>query len=520
MSSFEPRQVGPFTLRGILGRGGQGTVYLGEHSSGQQAAVKVLHLNEGTEKARQRIERELAKLRRVPRHWTAEVLDAGVAGEVPYIATEYIEGKTLHEVVKSEGPLSRASLHRVAFQTIDALTVIHGSRVVHRDFKPANVLRGPDGWVVIDFGIAGIIGVPDTTQPRGTLLYMAPEQFGAATGVGEDAYAMDVFAWASTMVFAGTGKMPFQGESMFEVMRTVVEDEPDLHGLDGPLAEVLRRCFIKDPAERPSATEVHALLRRHDTEPALTTTAPALTAPSATASSATVPSATVPPTAVPLPVMPPATVAPDAAPRPQAAKTRRRSPGLVVVSAAALTLLVPSAVWAATEIRDRAAQPAGPSQTSQTPSAPPAPQALPAGLQKLVPQWSPTSFASGVLRANQVEKWVHHSKGISVSIIRYDNDTAFSMEYEAIWNLHERSKSANWRSGTAKNSTGLKGRYVEYEVVWEDGTENTSIWWDDSTTNADSHTVIILQAVSTTPRATALNRLRDLLKSHNFTIPG
>jgi eukaryotic-like serine/threonine-protein kinase len=476
LSPYEPRQVGPFEIRGILGRGGQGTVYLGEHS-GQQAAVKVLHLNEGAAKASERIQRELTKLRRVPRHWTAEVLDAGVDGEMPYIATEYIEGKTLQEVVTTEGPLSRASLHRVAFQTIDALTVIHGSRVVHRDFKPANVLRGPDGWVVIDFGIAGIIGVPDTTQPRGTLLYMAPEQFGAASAVGEDAYAMDVFAWASTMVFAGTGKLPFRGDSMFEVMRAVVEDEPDLHGLDGPLAEVLRRCFTKDPAARPSATEVHAQLRRHDSDPPLTTTAPAQPKP------------------------------------------RRRSPGLVVLSAVTLALLVPAAVWAATELPGRTSGQPTNSQSSPAQTSPAAAPALPAELQKLVPGWSPTSFTPGTLRANQVDKWVHHSKGISVSIVRYDNAEAFTREYEAIWIMHERSKSADWNSGTAKTPAGVRGRYVEYEVVWENGTENTSIWWDDSTTNATSNTVVILQAVSTTPRTTALNRLRDLLRSHNFTIP-
>lgn len=482
LSPYEPLQVGPFSIRGILGRGGQGTVYLGEHPSGQQAAVKVLHLNEGAAKASERIQRELTKLRRVPRHWTAEVLDAGLDGEMPFIATEYIEGKTLQEVVTTEGPLSRASLHRVAFQTIDALTVIHGSRVVHRDFKPANVLRGPDGWVVIDFGIAGIIGVPDTTQVRGTLLYMAPEQFGEASAVDEDAYALDVFAWASTMVFAGTGRLPFRGDSMFEVMRAVVEDEPDLHGLDGPLAEVLRRCFTKDPAARPSATEVHALLRRHDSEPAATTADP--TRP--------------------------------AQPAPAQRSPRRRMPGLVVLSAVVLALLVPAAVWAATEISGRKGQP---TTGQSSPATSTVPVALPATLQPLVPGWSPTTFIPGTLRVGQAEKWVHHSGGVSVSVVRYESREAFTKEYESVLVLHERSQAADWKSGTAKSAGGLSGRYLEYEVIWEDGTQNTSIWWDDSTANATGYTVVILQSTSSTPRTRALTRLRQLLQTHDFTIP-
>ncbi|MGD0558478.1 MAG: serine/threonine-protein kinase, partial [Streptosporangiaceae bacterium] len=259
LSQDDPRSLGRYELLGRLGRGSQGIVFLArDPASGTQVAVKLLrgHLD-GDDAARSRFLREVAAAKRVAPFCTAQVLDANVAGTQPYIVSEYIPGPSLAEVIRSDGPRAGGALDRLAINTATALGAIHRAGVVHRDFKAANVLLGPDGPVVIDFGVAKALGsverqVTLTGQQVGTPAYMAPEQFSDAP-VGPEA---DIFAWGVTMVFAATGTLPFGDGAIPAVMYRILNEQPRLDGLNGPLRDLVAACLQKDAASRPTARDI------------------------------------------------------------------------------------------------------------------------------------------------------------------------------------------------------------------------------------------------------------------------
>ncbi|WP_217711294.1 serine/threonine-protein kinase [Actinomadura sp. NAK00032] len=177
----DPERLGRYRLTGRLGEGGQGTVFLAEDEGGGhgRVAVKLLHGRLGDDpEARARFLRELDTAKRVAEFCTAAILDADAAGDRPYIVSEFVDGPSLHRVVTTEGPRTRGALERLAVGTATALVAIHRAGVVHRDFKPHNVLLGSDGPRVIDFGIARALdGATITVSGAiGTPAFMAPEQ--------------------------------------------------------------------------------------------------------------------------------------------------------------------------------------------------------------------------------------------------------------------------------------------------------------------------------------------------------
>ncbi|HUR03112.1 MAG TPA: serine/threonine-protein kinase [Nonomuraea sp.] len=252
----DPPAVGPYRLLGRLGAGGQGVVYLGRGPDGRPVAVKLLEDGLTDD---HRFAKEIDAARRVEPFCIAQVLDASLGGR-PYIVTEYVEGPSLQQAGRHFG----ADLQRLAVATATALAAIHRAGVVHRDFKPANVLLGRDGPRVIDFGIARAAGhsLTVTSSIVGTPAYMAPEQLaGAPLGP-----AVDVFAWASVIVFAATGSPPFGNDSLPAVIRRILHDEPYLGDLPGPLHPIVLSCLAKDPAARPAMQDV--LLRLIGAPPA------------------------------------------------------------------------------------------------------------------------------------------------------------------------------------------------------------------------------------------------------------
>ncbi|MGP3962731.1 protein kinase domain-containing protein [Nonomuraea sp. 3N208] len=246
--------MGSFRLLGRIGKGGQGVVYLGANDAGERAAVKLLHARLGDDpQAGSRFANELQAAQRVAPFATARVLEAGMDGNAAYIASEFIEGPSLLKVVMANGPLRDAALHRLAIGTATALAAIHRAGVVHRDFKPSNVLMSADGPRVVDFGVARVAETGTTTSEAiGTPVILAPEQI-ASDEVGTKA---DIFAWGATIVFAATGVLPFGSDSVAQVLYRVLYDEPDLSALPEPLRDVVRSALSKAPASRPSAHDI------------------------------------------------------------------------------------------------------------------------------------------------------------------------------------------------------------------------------------------------------------------------
>jgi len=285
----DPAFVGDYRVLRLLGEGGMGTVYLGESVDGRRVAVKVIQSEYARDpEFRERFRAETAHARQVEEAYTAAVLDADPDAALPYLVTEYVPGPTLRAAVNAGGPLGTGDLARLAVGMAAALTAIHGAGIAHHDLKPGNVLLGPSGPRVIDFGIAGGFGGPgrngqaadqagasshqhgrggrgrgrgrraqaqEATQV-GTPGYMAPEQ---ARG-DEAGPAADVFAWAAVMTFAASGVPPFGEGSPEELLRRVTLDTPDLGALPDELVPLVQAAFSKQPRDRPSAGDLLLML--------------------------------------------------------------------------------------------------------------------------------------------------------------------------------------------------------------------------------------------------------------------
>jgi len=257
----DPASLGQYEVVGKLGAGGQGAVYLGRSSSGGYVAIKLLHAQMNSDSsARTRFAREVEAAQKVSPFCTAQVLDYDLHGRPPYIISEFIDGPPLYDVVLQEGSFHGASLERLAIGTATALAAIHEAGIVHRDFKPNNVLLASDGPRVVDFGIARSVdsqqsSVTATGMVVGTPGYLAPEQL-----TGEPLTpSVDIFAWGATMVFAATGHSPFEAETLPVIINRILNEEPDLSRLTGTMRELVAAALDKNPRRRPAA---HQLLLR------------------------------------------------------------------------------------------------------------------------------------------------------------------------------------------------------------------------------------------------------------------
>lgn len=257
-----PEYAGQYHLEDCLGTGGMGVVHLATSASGLRLAVKVIHAEHASDpEFRARFRQEVAAARRVSGAFTAPVVDADPEAGRPWMATLFIDGPTLAERVKRNGPLAEAELQRVGAGLAEALRDIHRAGVVHRDLKPSNVLLAQDGPKVIDFGISRPKDSDlrtETGKLIGTPPFMAPEQFQRPREVGPEA---DVFALGAVLVHAATGRGPFDSDSPYIVAYQVVHNEPDLAGVPPALVPLLRRCLAKEPRERPTPYELMVALR-------------------------------------------------------------------------------------------------------------------------------------------------------------------------------------------------------------------------------------------------------------------
>ncbi|WP_222721301.1 serine/threonine-protein kinase [Actinomadura sp. HBU206391] len=279
----DPERLGRYRVVGRLGRGGMGTVFLAEDETGRRVAIKVINTELADDEGfRARFRHEVTAARRVRRFSTAAVLDARLDGDPLYVVTEYVDGPTLARAVRENGPLRGGDLDGLAVGIATALGSIHAAGIVHRDLKPSNVMLSPTGPRVIDFGIARALdaasGPTRSSEFVGTPAYLAPELMSG----GEVTAAADVFSWGCVVVYAGTGRAPFRGGTVAEVMNRVVNDPPVLDGLDAELRELVAAALDKDPNARPTTRELLAGLTgraHHDPAVAAETAAYTVSAP-------------------------------------------------------------------------------------------------------------------------------------------------------------------------------------------------------------------------------------------------
>ncbi|HEX6469061.1 MAG TPA: serine/threonine-protein kinase [Streptosporangiaceae bacterium] len=279
-------RIGRYRLLERLGEGGMGVVHLAEDERGRKVAIKVLRpAVAGDATALRRLAREVDTMRRVHSPHVAEIIDADVTAEPPYVVTQYVPGNTLEETVLEQGPLHGDALQRLAAGLASALTAIHAAGVIHRDLKPGNVMFLDGEPIVIDFGIAQAVDSTRLTATGlviGTPGYLAPEIIE-----GEDVGApADVHSWASTVAFAATGRPPFGTGSFESVFYKIMEGRPDLDGIPDALLPLIRSAMSRHPAERPPAGALAELARRIDldvTAPDVHRSGPAPTASHETA---------------------------------------------------------------------------------------------------------------------------------------------------------------------------------------------------------------------------------------------
>ncbi|WKD36640.1 serine/threonine-protein kinase [Streptomyces xanthophaeus] len=256
LKADDPDVVGGYRLAAVLGAGGMGKVYLSYTPGGRPIAIKVIRpeFSEDPE-FRRRFQQEVRAAERVQGLYTAPVIDSDTEGAQPWLATAYVPGPSLAHAVSRHGALPVRSVLLLTVGVAEALHVIHGAGIVHRDLKPANVLLASDGPRVIDFGIARAAdstALTSTGVSVGTPAFMAPEQASAGTVTP----ATDVFALGQIAAFTAIGASVFGDGPSHAVLYRIVHEDPDLSALPEELRPVVTRCLSRDPADRPTLTEI------------------------------------------------------------------------------------------------------------------------------------------------------------------------------------------------------------------------------------------------------------------------
>ncbi|WP_169951713.1 serine/threonine-protein kinase [Microbispora sp. H11081] len=258
-----PKKIGRYSPQSHLATGGMGRVFLALDPEGRTVAVKQLHPGIAHESGmRERLRREVEVMRRIRSARVAELVDADMEADPPYIVTRYVQGRTLHSLVDEEGPLRGDALLRMAYGIAEALVAIHDAGHVHRDLKPSNVMVAGGEPVVIDFGIAREHDATRLTHEGaaiGTVGYIPPEVLeGAVAGP-----PADVFAWGATVAYAATGRPAFGTGGMQAVALRAYRGAADLDGVPGEFRQLLTAALAPRADVRPDARTLVRALSDH-----------------------------------------------------------------------------------------------------------------------------------------------------------------------------------------------------------------------------------------------------------------
>jgi len=247
---------GRYQVVGHLGTGGMAEVYCAQDMQlGRKVALKLLHDRFAEdEEFVERFRREASSAAGLQHQHVVSVYDRGQAGGTSYIAMEYVDGRTLKVLVQESGPLEPARAVELTVQILRAARFAHRRGVIHRDFKPQNVIVDDEGRAkVTDFGIARA-GASDMTQTgsiMGTAQYLSPEQAqGHAVGARSDLYSIGIILYELL-----TGRVPFHAESPITVALKQVSEAPVPPSQISPavtpeLEEIVLRALQKEPERR------------------------------------------------------------------------------------------------------------------------------------------------------------------------------------------------------------------------------------------------------------------------------
>jgi eukaryotic-like serine/threonine-protein kinase len=265
-------QVGDFRITRALGEGGMGLVFAAECPRFEvPVALKVLR-PESTVKEVKRFQAEAKAVARLEHPNVIRVFEQRQSPEGHhYMAMELVKGEALDLRVKREGPVPPEAAAEMGVAMASALAAAHAAGVLHRDLKPSNVLiDGDDRVVLTDFGLAKVVGseaLTRTGEVLGTPVYMAPEQ---ALAQREDIdVRTDVYGLGATLYHVLTGRLPFQGKGVTQVLTKIVRTPPrPLREVRPEIPEkleaVVLRCMEKDQAKRyPSAEHLERALQSY-----------------------------------------------------------------------------------------------------------------------------------------------------------------------------------------------------------------------------------------------------------------
>ena len=238
----------------LIGEGGMANVYLANDTIlDRQVAIKVLRGDlSNDDKFVRRFQREALAASSLSHSNIVEIYDVGEDDGSFYIVMEYIEGKTLKQLIKKRGVLSLSESMDIMLQLLDALSQAHDSYIIHRDIKPQNIMIKENGLVKItDFGIAMALNRVELTQTNsvmGSVHYLPPEQAsGKGSTIRSDIYSLGILMYEML-----TGKMPFRGDSAVEIaLKHMKEPLPSPKEINPILPQSVENIIIKAAAKNP-----------------------------------------------------------------------------------------------------------------------------------------------------------------------------------------------------------------------------------------------------------------------------
>ncbi len=264
MKLIPDKSFGQFKIISSIGKGGMGEVFLAQDTKlDRKVALKILPPEFAEDKDRMsRFVREAKSASALNHPNIITIHEIGESDGTHFIATEFIDGKTLNDYKKAN-PLNYKSALEIAIQVASALDEAHAAGIVHRDIKPDNVMIRANGLAkILDFGIAKLstpktINEEDATAIKGgtspgmiigTANYMSPEQ---AKGKVVDART-DIFSFGVVLYEMIAGHLPFEGENALEMIGAILNKEPKPLNSDVPteITKIINKCLRKDRDER------------------------------------------------------------------------------------------------------------------------------------------------------------------------------------------------------------------------------------------------------------------------------